>query len=80
MSSSSNASTSGSSPVATFFNTIWGVVVNPMETMSDIDERRPVVQGLIVIIAVGLIGGFARYITIWETNSRSLSASASKLP
>lgn len=59
--------------MATFFKTIWGVVVNPMETMSDIDERRPVVQGLIVIIAVGLIGGLARYITMGDEFAESFS-------
>lgn len=62
MSSSSSASSSGSSPVATFFNTIWGIVVRPTETTRDIVERRPVVQGLIVLIAVGLFDGLARFV------------------
>ena len=48
--------------MATFFNTIWGIVVSPAETMRDIAERRPVVQGLIILIAVGLFAGLARYI------------------
>ena len=59
--------------MATFFKTIWGVVVNPTEAMRDIDERRPVVQGLIVIIAVGLIGGFARYVAMGEEFAESFS-------
>ena len=62
MSSSSSASSSGSSPVATFFETIWGIVVRPTETTRDLVERRPVVQGLIVLIAVGLFDGLARFI------------------
>ena len=62
MSTSSSASSSGSSPVTTFFNTIWGIVVSPAGTMRDIAERRPVVQGLIILIAVGLFAGLARFI------------------
>ena len=66
MASASNASSSGSSPVATFFNTIWGLVVSPAETLRDIAERRPVVQGLIVLIVVGLFAGLTRYFATGE--------------
>ena len=66
MASASNASSSGSSPVATFFSSIWGVVVSPAETLRDISERRPVIQGLIVLIVVGLFAGLTRSLATGE--------------
>ena len=64
--SSASPSGSGSSPVTTFFNTIWGVVVRPAETLSDVAERRPVIQGLIVLVCVGLLAGLSRYFATGE--------------
>ena len=52
--------------MAIFFKTIWGIVVNPVETARDIAERRPVIQGLIVIIVTGLLAGLARYLATGE--------------
>ena len=66
MASESSASPSGSSSAATFFNTIWGVVVRPAETLSDVAERRPVIQGLIVLVCVGLLAGLSRYLATGE--------------
>ena len=64
---------SGASPLGLFFGTIWGVLVNPVETMRDIDDRRPWVQGLIVLVLVGLFAGLSRSIATGDAYVESFN-------